>query len=266
LGDALIADETLPMNMSSTASHPSFPQPPDASILAWRYMDLPKLLALIVKRELYLRRLDLMPDKFEGLFPSKMSTALEAAYSAALGPTDAKGIAEMMVGNARLHRKRLYVSCWHLGNVESEAMWRIYCGAGGGAAIVLPYKKLSASIIASSNALPNHAYLGVVRYLDYDTDLMDPRNLFNAALHKRRQFAYEQEARIAKLWVDPAATAPDQEPPSISIPWDIGVVDRIVVSPYAGEWYVETVRAVVERLAPGLGAKVVHSPMAQDPT
>jgi hypothetical protein len=49
-------------------THPSFPQPPDTSVLAWRYMDLPKLLALIVKREIHLRRLDLIPDKYEGLF------------------------------------------------------------------------------------------------------------------------------------------------------------------------------------------------------
>jgi hypothetical protein len=125
--------------MSDVSTHPAFQQPPDTSILAWRYPDLPKLLALIIKRELYLRRLDLLPDKFEGLYPR-----------------------------------------------------RIYCGAGGGVAIVLPYEKLSASI----DSARNQAWVGVVRYLNYDTDLFQPGNAFIPALHKRKQFEYEQEARI----------------------------------------------------------------------
>jgi hypothetical protein len=226
-------------------------------------MDLPKLLTLIIKRELYLRRLDLMPDKYEGLYPAKVSAALTLAMASSGFTADqAKDTADHRVNLfAKQVRKGLFVSCWHLSHVESEAMWRIYCGAGGGTAIVLPYAKLSASI----NSAHTDAYLGTVTYLDYATALIGVGNVFGPALHKREQFRYEQEARVAKLWVDPAATAPDQEPDAISIPWDIGVADRIVVSPYAGEWYVETVRAVVERLVPGLGAKVIHSPMAQDP-
>jgi hypothetical protein len=251
------------MNASSPATHPNFPQPPDTSVLAWRYMDLPKLLSLIVNRELYLRRLDLMPDKYEGLYPAQVSTALAQviAGSGDVTADQAREIADYRVNYAKESRKRLFVSCWHLGNIESEAMWRIYCGAGGGAAIVLPYATLSASI----NTAQTNAYLGTVTYIDYATALLTVGNVFTPALHKREQFQYEREARVVMLWVDAAATAPNQEPPSISVPWDIAVVDRIVVSPYAAEWYVETVRAVVERLAPGLGAKVIHSPMAQDP-
>jgi hypothetical protein len=251
------------MKISSTATHPAFPQPPDTSTLAWRYMDLPKLLSLIVNRELYLRRLDLMPDKYEGLYPAQVSPALAQAMAAsgAVTADQAREIADHRVNFAKESRKRLFVNCWHLGNIESEAMWRIYCGAGGGVAIVLPYATLSASI----DTAQTNAYLGTVAYIDYATALLGVGNAFIPALHKREQFQYEQEARVVKLWVDLAATAPNEEPPSTSIPWDIGVVDRIVVSPYAGEWYVETVRTVVERLYPGLGAKVIHSPMAQDP-
>ena len=251
------------MNMSSTATHPAFPQPADTSTLAWRYIDLPKLLSLIVNRELYLRRLDLLPDKYEGLYPAQVPAALaDILASKGVTAANAKEIAAGSVAFAKEARKKLFVSCWHLGHIESEAMWRIYCGAGGGAAIVLPYATLSASI----NNSQTNAYLGTVTYIDYATALLTVGNVFTPALHKREQFQYEQEARVVMLWVDAAATAPNQEPPpSISIPWDIGVVDKIVVSPYAGEWYVETVRAVVERLAPGLGAKVMHSLMAQDP-
>jgi hypothetical protein len=139
--------------MSDVSTHPAFQQPPDTSILAWRYMDLPKLLALIIKRELYLRRLDLLPDKFEGLYPTQTSKALTQAYLASgqIDADTAKGIAEHRVKFAKDVRRNFYVNCWHLGDVESEAMWRIYCGAGGGVAIVLPYEKLSASIDSARN-------------------------------------------------------------------------------------------------------------------
>lgn len=173
----------------------------------------------------------------------------------------AKGIAEHQVKFAKDVRKMFYVNCWHLGDIESEAMWRIYCGPAGGVAIVLPYEKLRASI----DSARNQAWVGVVRYLNYDTDLLRPGNAFIPALHKRKQFEYEQEARIVKLWADPAATAPGQEPSSIAIPWDIGVIERIIVSPYASGWYAETVRSVVDRLVPGLGVKVSQSLMANEP-
>jgi hypothetical protein len=245
-------------------THPAFQQPRDTSVLAWRYMELPKLLSLIVTRQLYLRRLDLMPDKYEGLFPARVAESLARAVLAAGGVTaeQAKEIADHHVAFAKTSRKMMFVSCWHLSHTESEAMWRIYCRDGDGAAIVLPYAKLSASI----NTSETNAYLGLVNYLDYDTAVLGPGNAFIPTLHKREQFRYEQEARIVKIWVDPTATAPDQEPPAISIPWDVGVAERIVVSPYAPDWYVETVRAVINKLDPRLGAKVGHSPMAQEPS
>ena len=49
--------------------HPSFPQPQNPSVPLWRYMDTPKLLWLLLHREIYLRRVDLLPDKFEGTAP-----------------------------------------------------------------------------------------------------------------------------------------------------------------------------------------------------
>ena len=103
------------MNMSSTATHPAFPQPPDISTLAWRYMDLPKLLSLIVNRELYLEQLDLMPDEYEGLYPAQVSAMLAAQGVPA---AKAKETADSCVAFARESRKKLFVSCWHLSHIE----------------------------------------------------------------------------------------------------------------------------------------------------
>ena len=43
----------------NSSIHQEFPQPDDPTVLAWRYLDLPKLLSLLLKKELYLTRLDL---------------------------------------------------------------------------------------------------------------------------------------------------------------------------------------------------------------
>ena len=49
--------------------HQEFPQPDDPTVLAWRYLDLPKLLSLLLKKQLYLTRLDSLEDKYEGTLP-----------------------------------------------------------------------------------------------------------------------------------------------------------------------------------------------------
>jgi hypothetical protein len=46
--------------------HKELPQPDDPSVLAWSCLDLPKLLALLLKKELHLTRLDSLEDKIGG--------------------------------------------------------------------------------------------------------------------------------------------------------------------------------------------------------
>lgn len=239
--------------------HAEFKQPSDPSVLAWRYMDLAKLLSMILKRELYLRRLDLLPDKYEGLYPRGVRKALAEHY-AKQGFTEAQAIevANGRVDFAKECRPMMYVNCWHLGDYESEAMWRIYGRDDSGLAIVLPYHDLRTMITTAS------AWIGEVRYLDYETDLLSPGNALKVALHKRREFSHEKEARIVSL-PNLEFSTPADRPTFISLSWQVEAVKKIVVSPYASGWYFEMVQDVVERLCPGLGQRVLHSGMAAEP-
>jgi hypothetical protein len=242
--------------MTEQEYHPAFPQPDDTSVLAWRYMDLAKLLSLIIKRELYLRRLDLLPDKFEGTFPSRVLAILTEGYSQQLEGL-APLVAKHQLDFAKEKRKEMYVNCWHLGKHESEAMWRIYCGLDG-LAIVLPYTVLRSSISNGS------AWIGTVRYLNYKTDVLLPENVFRVALHKREEFSHENEARIVSLAVNPNPP-PTEGPTFLTIPWDTGLIQKIVTNPYAPDWYLATVRETIERLSPGLGDRVIASDMVGSP-
>ena len=243
------------------AYNPAFPQPDDASVLAWRYMDLAKLLSLVNKRELYLRRLDLLPDKFEGTFPRRVLAWLTDVYSRSkdsqFTQPSAAEVAKSHLDFASQTRKQMYVNCWHLGNHESEAMWRIYCGEDG-VAIVLPYIALR-SAISTGNA-----WIGTVTYLDYKIDVLGPGNIFRVALHKREEFSYEREARIVRYEPSPLPP-PNDGPPFIAIAWNTDLIQKIVVNPYAPDWYLATVRETLERLSPGMAGRVVTSDMAGSP-
>jgi hypothetical protein len=247
------------------ADHPSFPQPKNPTLPVWRYLDTPKLLSLLLRREIYLRRLDLLPDKFEGTHP-KLTWELirqQLAKEATLTPEQVRSIVADMGGTRGPMRRINYASCWCLQEHESEAMWRLYCGVEEGVALVLPYSGLKASLDDPST------YIGAVTYLDYETQVFPIGNTFNPAMHKRREFAYEHEVRIVAARMPPKPIVEWTEadlPSSIALPWDPeSNLARIVVSPYAPEWYLEIVRETVRKIAPALAERVVASAMTAGP-
>jgi hypothetical protein len=242
--------------------HPSFPQPPDPSVLAWRYIDTPKLVSLLLRRELHLRRVDLLPDKFEGTHP-KLTRGLVLAQLTSPAPQGAgldRETAERLIPDfvgpdSKFMRSTAYASCWRLGNRESEAMWRLYCGTSEGVALVLPYSRLRASLDDPTT------YLGIVTYVDFETEVFSLRNMFNLVMHKRREFEHEDEARLVS-WRPP----PAKLQPSIALPWAPEEhIQRIVVSPYADAWYLDTIRELVARIAPPLSERIEPSPMGGGP-
>jgi hypothetical protein len=230
--------------------HPAFPQPDDPGVLVWRYMDLAKLLGIVMREELQLIRLDQLPDEFEGMFPNKAQDAfVEWVKGGGGSPTDAD--IEMHLKNFRQWspgaRGSTYVSCWRIGNFESEAMWRIYCGTNNGVAIALPYEELFASIPRSV------AFVGQVTYLNFQEETFQPGNSFDLAMHKRHEFDYEEEVRIAKY--------PGSGGISTAIPWPTRFIQKIVIGPYAQSWYRDVIRDAVARISPALASKVEDSSM-----
>lgn len=244
--------------------HPSFPQPQNPSVPLWRYMDTPKLLWLLLHREIYLRRVDLLPDKFEGTAPKLAREVVQhgIATTGNLPPLKVAQMADQWGKFGREMRRTNYASCWCLQEHESEAMWRIYCGDDQGVAIVLPYSQLKSSLHSENT------FIGTLTYIDYERQLFELGNNFNFVMHKRREFAYESEVRVVN-WRMPRK--PIQEwieadvPPSVTLPWDPENLAQIVVSPYAPNWYLETIRETVGRIAPQLAQRVVASSMTAGP-
>src|SRR4051794_3172724 len=115
--------------------HESCPQPQDGTAKVWRYLDLERLIALLSSRELIFPRADSFRDEFEG------SVTRGVSEFWARNPISA----EMMARSREEFRRMAYVSCWHMNNSESEAMWRLYCPTNAGVALQTTYERLDRS-------------------------------------------------------------------------------------------------------------------------
>jgi hypothetical protein len=162
-------------------THPCFPQPQDTSVRVWRYLDLAKFIWILENQKLWLSRLDSLKDPYEGSTPTVLSAARDQLF-----PEPAwEQFRNQQKQLNRNNRAYTYVSCWHLGNAESEAMWRLYCQDKQGIALQTSYKKLVESI-----AHDPYLYIGYVTYIDYEHEWWFPdNNMFYPLMHKRVSFA-----------------------------------------------------------------------------
>lgn len=252
--------------MAANLSHESFTQPEDPDIRIWRYMDLPRFVSLLATRSLYLCRIGVLPDAYEGKLPARISKLLaeqelELARKREVAGMPSPPPREDLGGvMSKLVRAMVFVNCWCKQEHESEALWRIY-GHPTGVAITTRYSRLAAS-------LPNDHFLGCVRYIDYEDGEVSPNNIFNLAMHKRSFFSHENEVRI--VWPDFSAASKviveGPEGPNwkagVTVPFEPNeVVDRIRVSPYAAPWFFDCVRMLVERF--GCTTEVAWSRMRE---
>jgi hypothetical protein len=242
--------------------HPSFPQPDDGSVQVWRYMDLPRLIAILERQQLILSRADLMIDRFEGAVPQKVLDELSA------NPETAARVARLRSDI----RRDVYISSWHENPRESEAMWRLYCGAGEGVALSTTYAKLDHALTAFPNV-----QIGRVTYVDYHAEGWQEAymNVLTPFMYKRASFEHEREIRVLHLGALDAHSSFDQSQPRsrerdaspvIGLEWNIAeAVERLWVSPYAPRWYFDVVNAVLERFAPEMSPRLTWSEMAANP-
>jgi hypothetical protein len=228
-------------------AHDAFPQPDDPTVKVWRYLDLPRFIWLLSTGALAFARVDTLEDPFEGSVPPAVYQKWKTTH------------ADLVANARRGLRKQAFVSCWHVNNTESEAMWRLYCGSRDGIALQTTYEKLDAS-------LPNGIFLGAIQYLDYECDTDPPRDALALLMRKRQAFEHEHEIR-ALIW--PPSSPPGLVPPNleedahvINVPWAAAdSLERIYVSPYAEEWYRDVVTSVMQRFAPNLVERLTWSHM-----
>jgi len=231
------------------SDHPHLWPPPDDTVL-WRYMDFTRFVSLLEKEALFFCRPDLLGDPFEG----SLSHVTPPAFPQDLreGPVSVRGFDLRQV--VRMAR----VSCWHMGEFESEAMWRLYARERDGIAIRTDFARFKDAFVGDQEISAS-----VVRYRDYSTDSIPFGNGLLPLVHKRISFQHEREVRALFLR-HPDAVEPQEHGGCYC---EIGLatlVGGIVVAPFAEDWFVDLVRSLAERRE--IGDRVQRSALSEEPT
>lgn len=247
--------------------HPTFDKPEDVGTTIWRYLTTAKFVSLLSSGSLFFCRADKLGDPFEGSTPIATVKAREATFPGV--PNAAKSLTQL-AENTRAMPRYTAINCWHIGEHESAAMWKLYSPDGDGIAIRSTFTRLADSL----RICPFPVYIGVVQYLDYDsptaTEGVPFGNLFYPFLRKRISFAHERELRaIASQFPVPTDrsgwhSARDTIQDGLLAPTELTtLITEVRVSPTAKPWYKETVSAITERF--GLPCAVQQSDLGKPP-
>lgn len=234
--------------------YPSCDVPADEHSRIWRYLDLPKFISLLDTRTLYFARADKLSDRFEGTYPSPNIRLRERRWGLRDPAADmiAKGMPEMV----QAIRSQTFLSCWHINPFESAAMWDIYTRRGDGIALQSTFARLRDSLASATENI----LIGEVKYIDYDTTVIDEEDVIGLYMHKRLSFAHERELRAITFGQD----QPEASPPGKAIACDLEqLVDAVYISPTASDWFKDVVSSVTAKY--GLAKTVTQSRLAEDP-
>ena len=227
---------------------------PPSDTPIWRYLSLAKLLALLRTRAVFLCRADLFDDVFEGAF-TKGSLQDHANEWGTEYPDD-------LIALARWIPCRSFVSCWHVSEVESAALWKIYAGSEGAIAVrssIGALKEAFPETLESRDNLIVSQDVRRVQYIDYRTAHPFLNDLAGPLCYKRQAFAFEQEVRVIRqeLPTGPAKDRPNGRaillgPPPHETGREIAVdieklIDAVYLAPSSPSWMLPTVKETMRR-------------------
>jgi hypothetical protein len=203
--------------------------PPDNAVV-WRYMNLEKLLSILIDRALFFASASTLrkDDQHEGQPTQSEIDALGVDLDTAR---------EL---ERRLHKpteQLLFFNCWHMNDSESDAMWKVYVNGIGGVAIRSTVARLKGCFEDS----PKDISIGRISYDNNDNHYEHALRRF---MRKKPAFKHEQEVRLVLY----DAFLKHRGKHGLLIPIDVNVlIEKIVVSPRAEDWFISIVKSVVTR-------------------
>lgn len=230
--------------MTANIEHPAFAQPTDSNVRVWRYMNFAKYVSFLQKSSLYFPQMKILAktDPYEGTTTKREFIKIEGGDPIAIHSQKSR-----LIGLSTN-----YVNCWHMGENESQAMWKLYSSSYDEAVCIqTTYQKLANALPDIPDIANNHYFIGVVQYIDHHIDEMPPNNVFYPVMHKLKSFEHEREVRIVYWKRNPGTENPDildTYPPGLQVPIDINLaIESIIVSPIASTWFLDVVKSVTEK-------------------
>ena len=260
-GDHLIVSE-----------HPeiSFPSDPEEKI--WRYMLLSRFEQLIESRTLWLARADTFDDVLEGSMSLPNLEVRKQRYKT----TDFRlfdrkfsyeEFDEAIQQSNRSIIEQSYISCWQMNTTESEVMWSRYGRVQPGIAVKTEQPSIAIETTASrlrqsfNEKLVDTLYIGVVKYIDRDTEAVEENGLTRFFV-KSEVYQQDRELRVLLSHtprnVNGSYKKPENNPKGHAAPVDVSVlIRRIILHPKCTPETEATVRHLIS--AAGLDIPVDHS-------
>lgn len=240
--------------------HPVFRTPNSEDVKVWRYMDFTKFLYILERHALFFTRADRFEDRFEGSYTRYNVNMRPQAYNGQIPKEVLHQISEV----SNQIRRFTFINCWHMNEHESAAMWRLYSQSNEAVSIQSTFARLKDSF----NGTNENIYIGMVNYIDYETQWMPEGNMFYPFVHKRLSFEHEREIRAVFQYLPTNGERIDWNQSLYEYGKDIDIdldtlIDRVYVSPIAPRWFFELVQAVVQRY--GLRKEVVYSDLNSKP-
>ena len=219
-------------------------------------MDFAKYVSMLYNGGLYFPRADQLADPFEGSY-ARANVRFRGASAI---PSDAQ---EQLSKFYKQALQWTYVNCWHMNEHESAGMWNIYAKSDRSIAIQSTYERLRDSLSCHSDV-----YVGVVNYIDYDSQPLPEGNSFYAFVHKRKSFEHERELRAviqdlptaAGGGVDWQASTPLGLWRSVQLN---DVLEAVYVSPRSPAWFAGVVEVVSAKFQ--LEVNVLQSKLDEQP-
>ncbi|MEE8194193.1 MAG: hypothetical protein V3T73_01665 [Dehalococcoidales bacterium] len=223
--------------------HPAFEKPENENAKIWRYMDFTKFLDLLDKKALFFPRADKLGDPFEGSFPRGNVMLRTVTYK-----INSKDTLQALSEFYKQFRKFTAVSCWHLNKHESAAMWKLYLKSDEGIAIQSTFNGLKSSFQKEEPSI----YIGKVKYLDYEKELMSREGSLSAFVHKRKSFKHEEELRaITQSFIRKRngeinwSKSPFKDGVYVRVNLD-SLVEKVYLAPTCPAWQLELVKSVAK--------------------
>lgn len=223
----------------------------------WRYMDLAKFVALLEDRTMYFARADKLGDPFEfaaGItarqkdWDEHYKAFFREAISTVPGRTEPPSEEELAMNSERLlremrlgveyERHRTFASCWHANNVESEALWRLYCPPPQPGIVI----QTTAEALETSLGKYADVEIAYVQYVDFKTAFAGP---YERIFTKRKSLAHEAEVRAVLKRM-----SMDDPPQGVMMATDLEkLIKAVVPSPFAPPWLHALLENMLKRYA-----------------
>jgi hypothetical protein len=182
----------------------------------WRYMDLAKFISLLDCKEIYFVRGDRFEDKLEGSYSKptieKINQSIRIYLHLGGIQIFERELRVILNLINQINRLSVFISCWHMNEYESYAMWDLYNKDGKGIAIQSTVDKIETSLDTSNKGDSLNITAGKVHYLDFESEEfkavpLDIQGLQSSSLsisikalyiflHKRISFSHEKEMRF----------------------------------------------------------------------